>query len=169
MHQVRPQGRYDSTSRLGRCGCWLLCRFRSVASWARPTGNQSFFGLSVFLTLERLSIPDRLSVLGSLRSPIGRFSFSDRVSMPLRRSFLPRRSLPDRFSPSPMCILLSQTNRKHGGQPNQSGRRSIPAHRRRLPAAAFGKLLAPLPLGRLWPSYLDCLKLAIHKFKTLTD
>ena len=159
MHQVRPQGRYDSTSRLGRCGCWLLCRFRSVASWARPTGNQSFFGLSLFLTLERLSIPDRLSVLGSLRSPIGRFSFSDRVSMPLRRCFLPRRSLPDRFSPSPMCILLSQTNRKHGGQPNQSGRRSIPAHRRRLPAAAFGQLLAPLPLGRLFrprrPSFME--------------
>jgi hypothetical protein len=103
-----------------------LCRFRSAGSRARPTGNQSFFGLSAFLTSERLSIPDRLSVL-VLRSPISRFSFSDRVSMPLRLSFLPRRSLPDRFTPSPMCILLSQTNRKYGGQPNQSGRRSYPS------------------------------------------
>jgi hypothetical protein len=67
----------------------------------RPTGNQSLFGLSVFLTSERLSIPDRLSVLVR-RSPISSFSFSDRVSTTLRRSFLPRRSMPDRFSPSPI-------------------------------------------------------------------
>jgi hypothetical protein len=67
----------------------------------RPTGNKSLFGLSVFLTSERLSIPDRLSVLVR-RSPISSFSFSDRVSTTLRRSFLPRRSMPDRFSPSPI-------------------------------------------------------------------
>ena len=68
----------------------------------------AFLGFFSFSTLERLSIPDRRSVL-LLRSPISRLSSCDRVSMSLRRSFSPRRSLPDRFSPLRICILLNQT------------------------------------------------------------
>jgi hypothetical protein len=50
------------------------------------------------------SLPDRLSTWDR-RSPITRFSFSERVSVPDRLSFVVRLSAPDRFLMSPIVCL----------------------------------------------------------------
>ena len=49
-----------------------------------------------FLPAYLLSRPDRLST-GDRRSPMSAFSFSDRVSIPNRLSLVPRLSAPARF------------------------------------------------------------------------
>jgi hypothetical protein len=62
-----------------------------------------FTGFGASAGSVRLSRPDRLSTWDR-RSPISAFSFSDRVSIPDRRSLLVRLSAPARFLSSPIVV-----------------------------------------------------------------